>query len=381
MKNRKWVKGLLAGGCVIAMLVGIYAYRNLNYDYDNSKFMQRKGRKLGLEEKQYKTADGCTINYIEGPNNGPALLLLHGQMVSWEDYAKVLPRLCETHHVFALDYYGHGGSSKVPEKYSAVAIGRDVLQFMDDIIGKPAMVSGHSSGALLAAWLGANGSGQVSGVLLEDGPFFSTEKGRAESTISWLGFKDMHDFLNQDEIKTYTEYYLEYDAMQRFFKQGGNDAWSFLVKDPAMKRMRKDPTKVPVIWYYPPEIMLNQLLSLTKNYQDGTGDYDLRFGETFYDFSWFDGFDQAETLAKIDCPTLIMHVAAPEMSAPSYYDEAGTLIAAMDEKDAARVNELVKGSVLRGGYKSMHDIHADLPEEFLACVDELSKMVELGPLY
>lgn len=122
-------------------------------------------------------------------------------------------------------------------------------------------------------------------------------------------------------------------------------------------------------------------MSLTKNYQDGTGDYDLRFGETFYDFSWFDGFDQAETLAKIDCPTLIMHVAAPEMSAPSYYDEAGTLIAAMDEKDAARVNELVKGSVLRGGYKSMHDIHADLPEEFLACVDELSKMVELGPLY
>ena len=36
--------------------------------------------------------------------------------------------------------------------------------------------------------------------MLEDGPFFSTLPGKAEHTISWLGFKQMHDYFNQDEF-------------------------------------------------------------------------------------------------------------------------------------------------------------------------------------
>lgn len=33
----------------------------------------------------------AVVNYAEGPDNGPALLLVHGQGMQWEDYARMLP--------------------------------------------------------------------------------------------------------------------------------------------------------------------------------------------------------------------------------------------------------------------------------------------------
>ena len=37
-----------------------------------------------------------------------------------EDYAKVFGELSKRYHVYAVDCYGHGGSSKNPAKYSAL---------------------------------------------------------------------------------------------------------------------------------------------------------------------------------------------------------------------------------------------------------------------
>jgi hypothetical protein len=108
-------KVILSIGVVIlaaATAVGIFAYRNVNYDFFNEKFLEKKGFKLGFAERIAKPEDGSEIYYLEGPDNGPKLLLLHGQQVTCLDYAKVLPRLSEEFHVYALDYYGHGNSSK-----------------------------------------------------------------------------------------------------------------------------------------------------------------------------------------------------------------------------------------------------------------------------
>lgn len=46
---------------------------------------------------------GNVINYGEVENDRPALLLIHGQMGSWEDYALVMPELSEKWHIFAID--------------------------------------------------------------------------------------------------------------------------------------------------------------------------------------------------------------------------------------------------------------------------------------
>lgn len=361
---------LLGAIVVAAVLVGAFAYRNLHYDYGNDRFLETKGKAAGFAEKMYRTPDGHEIAYLEGPANGTALLLIHGQTGSKEDYARVLPELARSFHVFAVDCYGHGRSSKDPARYKLVSMRDDFLHFVDEVIGERVMLSGHSSGALIAAAMAA-GEGRVHGLLLEDGPFFTTERGRAEKTLAYLEFRLMHDFLGQDEETNYTRYYLRHTYLREIFNEGGKNVWVSAVEKPYGKRIRERSGKMPMLWYLPPAARLNELVFRTRNLEDRTGAYDLRFGEMFYDFSWFEGFDTESTLRSIDCPTVILHVAPPRKTAPSYVDRNGVLLSAMDDEDAERVRECIRGSVLRSGYACDHNIHADLPKAFIESVFEL----------
>ncbi len=192
--------------------------------------------------------DGSEIYYIEGPNNGPALLLLHGQQASSFDYAKVLPELSKEFHVYALDYYGHGKSSKDPEKYNAVAIGNDIIWFIGNVIKDKAYISGHSSGALLAAYVSANAPPNSLSLLSSKMDLsFPPFPGGRKKTISWLGFKIMHDYLDQNEIDIFMEYSLEHDYMQAVFNAEDPQTWNKIVKDPALRYMVKHPGEIPKI--------------------------------------------------------------------------------------------------------------------------------------
>ena len=46
----------------------------------------------GFNEKQCAIND-VTLNYVEGPKNGPPFLLIPGQMESWQGYKAVMPEL------------------------------------------------------------------------------------------------------------------------------------------------------------------------------------------------------------------------------------------------------------------------------------------------
>ena len=50
-------------------------------------------RKVGADEKQFTLTNSNIINYGEVQNDKPALLLIHGQMSVWEDYALVRSEL------------------------------------------------------------------------------------------------------------------------------------------------------------------------------------------------------------------------------------------------------------------------------------------------
>ena len=361
---------------IVAVAISVFAYRNMNYDFFNENFLEKRGVKLGFIENIATLDDGSEFYYLEGPNNGPKLLLLHGQQVSSYDYAKVLPGLSKEFHVFALDYYGHGHSSKNPDKYNAVIIGDNIGWFLKNIIKEKAYIAGHSSGALLAAYVSAREPDLVIATVLEDGPFFSTLPGRAEKTISWLGFKNMHDYLNQNETDSFMEYSLENDYMQEVFNEKNPQAWNMLVKNPALNYLNRHPGRIPKIWFYPPELGINSIYAMNANMQDGTSHYDLRFGVTFYDFSWFEGFELEEILKNIKSPTIVMHVAPNEITAPGYYDQNGILLAAMDETDAQKVVDLITNSKYIGGFKSNHDIHADLPDEYIEVLLDLKNQIE-----
>lgn len=375
-KKNKLIVIIGIGILTAIIAVAVFSYRNMNYDILNEKFLKKRGYQLGFTEGIVKLDDDSEIYYLEGPDNGPKLLLLHGQQVSCYDYAKVLPKLSKHFHIYALDYYGHGNSSKNPDKYYAVEIGNDIIWFIENVIEEKIYIAGHSSGALLAAYVSAKASGYVIAAVLEDGPFFSTLPGRAEKTVAWLGFKNMYEYLHQNEIGSFMEYSLEKDYMREVFNAKDPQAWDMIIKKPALNYLDKHPGEIPKIWYYPPKSGINSIYALNANMQDGTGNYDLRFGVRFYDFSWFAGFNQEEILKNIQSPTLVMHVAPNEMNAPSYYDENGILLAAMDKTNAQKVFDLLPNGKYVGGFKSAHNIHADLPNEYIGVLLDLKNQIE-----
>ena len=325
---------------LVGISVSIYFYRNMNYDkHDADKIV-----KAGFIERQVATNDGTILNFGEGPTNGIPLLLIHGQMASWKDYAKVLPELSKHYHVYAIDCHGHGGSSKNRQKYVAEKMGKDFIWFIENVIQSKVVVSGHSSGGLLATWLAANSPENVIGLVVEDAPFFATEPGRIEKTFAWVDqFNVIHQFLNQHKETNYTRFYLDKCYMQKYFGL----AW-INIKQYANRYMDKNPGKGLRIFFLPP--------SINKSFDLLSGNYDLYFGEAFYNHSWFDGFDQAETLAKVKCPSVLIH-------ANWSYDSDSILLGAMDDHDAQRAHELLHDNELIC-IGSGHDVHDEKPEEF-----------------
>jgi pimeloyl-ACP methyl ester carboxylesterase len=317
-----------------------YIYNNLNY----YKGPLQQIMAAGFKEKQVTVADGTVLNYAEGPHSGPPLLLIHGQTASWEDYAPVLPELSKDYHIFAVDCPGHGKSSKNPDEYSAVAIGTDLSWFIENVIGAPAVVSGHSSGGLLAAWIAANSPQDVRGLVLEDPPLFSTESSRIQKTYAWVdAFEPIHRFLSQSAEKDYTLWYLENSAWINYFGRGEAGIINY-----ARYYRKAHPHERLEIFFLPPSIN-HTFYSMDS--------YDPRFGEAFYDGSWMKDFNHAETLTKINCPSVLIHTSWS-------YDENGVLLAAMDEDDAQRAHSLMKNNVLVD-VASAHDFHFEHPQEFI----------------
>jgi len=345
---------------VIAAGISFYAYRNMNYDKSISRMIED----AGFVEKQVTLPDETVINYGEGSEGGIPLLLIHGQMVSWEDYATVLSKLSKYYHVYAVDCHGHGKSSKDPQKYTAAAMGNDFIWFIENVIKEPAVISGHSSGGLLTAWLAANSPANVKGIVIEDAPFFATESERREKTYAWLdGFQTMHEFLNQSEETDYTRFYLERSYMRNFWGNG----WDKIVMPAAQSYMAKYPGDGLRLWFIPPA--MNKAFDLTRCIQNNNGSYDLRFGDTFYDGSWFENFDQKETLGRIQCPSVLMHTT-------SRYDENGVLLAAMDGDDAKRAHVLIPENELIDNIKSGHNIHDEKSAFFVEVMVDFLNRIE-----
>jgi pimeloyl-ACP methyl ester carboxylesterase len=337
---------------IFGLFIGIYIYRNMNYDKNTNKILTRSK----FIEKQAALDDGTILNYGEGPDNGPPLLLIHGQMTSWEDYVKVLPKLSKYYHIYTIDCHGHGKSSKNNLKYTAEAMGNDFVWFIENIIRKPVVVSGHSSGGLLAAWLAANSPQNVLGLVIEDAPFFSTEPQRYEKTYAWLdGFKVIHNYQNQKEENNYIRYYLENCYLQSFF----GESWDG-IKKYAFSYLEKHPNERLRIFFLPP--------SMNRAFDLLSGPYDINFGNTFYDYSWFKNFDQAETLTRILCPSILIHASWS-------YSPDGVLLAAMDENDAQRAHGLIKGNELIN-IKSGHDVHYERPKEYINIMINFLEKIE-----
>ena len=305
-------------------------------------------RRAGFAARQVDL-DGVRVAYGEGPDNGPALLLIHGQSTDWLSYAPVLPQLARRHHVYAVDCLGHGASARAPQLYSAAAHGAFLGRFLDEVIGRPTLVSGHSSGGHLAAWLAAHHGG-VCGVLLEDPPFFTTTLPRALTTWNYVDLATMaHTFLAEGGTD-WVAYVNEHQRIWQFF--GGSADWFTRMGRAYHRRHRDEPT---VYWAMPP--MMNESVR-------GAATYDPRFGDAFYTGSWDEGWDQAATLASLGVPATLVHTKVA-------YDDDGILMAAMGHEEAARARALLR-DVRFVTTQTGHGFHLEDPARFVALIDELA---------
>jgi len=314
----------------------------------------------GFIEKKFNTGK-ITLNYVEGPDNGSPLLFIPGQMESWQGYELVMPYFSKKYHVFVVDIRGHGKSTHTPGEYSYNIIGEDLKGFLKNVVKKPAIVSGLSSGAILSLWLAANVPENVSVAISEDPPLFSSMWPRIKEE------KYMHR-LFETAIETFGK--PKKDIKGFFAKQGipieGKEKLllmpSFIASYRAMsfefnKKIR------PSRKY--------DLLNARFDQRAGLkfiSEYDVDFSKATIDGRLTEGFDPEGTLKKIKCPVLLIH---------AYWSRHKTwgLLGALDDSDVEKIRSIVKDiKVVK--VNAMHDVHLAKPKTFIKVVSDFLQSLD-----
>ena len=306
---------------------------------------------LGEVRMNYSTA---------GEPHLPALLLIPGQSESWWGYEAAMPLLAEHFHVHAVDLRGQGRSSWTPGRYTLDNMGNDLVRFIDLVIGRPAVVSGLSSGGVLSAWLSAYAKpGQVRGAVWEDPPLFSSELRPAcgqsirqaigpvfAMWSKWLGDQwsigDWPGMLAAAPRELPGPVVAMLAAMQA---AGGDEA---------------APRPGPAV--EPPQNMK---------------EYDPEWGRAFWTGTVAASCDHERMLASVTVPVLFTHHFR-------HVDAAtGTLMGAVSDLQAARARELVEGAGQPFEYQSFpempHSMHGTDPALFARTVTEWAARLPVSP--
>ncbi|SEH04010.1 Pimeloyl-ACP methyl ester carboxylesterase [Nonomuraea solani] len=339
------------------------------YPYDNpyeglsGTINIRAVRAAGFRERQLDTGT-LRINYVVGPDNGPPLVLLPAQMGIWESYQRVLVPLSRRLRVYAVDMRGHGKSSWTPGAYSWRHLGADMTAFLSEIVRSPAVISGNSSGGLLALWCAANLPDQVAGAILEDAPVFSAEMPRFRDRDRFVfgGLKHLAETLGDPHHRDLADYFRGLTLPVSATREKRVPDWfiSFLSRRVQAFQSRH-PSEPVDIRYFPLKLrLLLKCLSM----------YDPDFARAFVDGRFYEGLDHADALAHVSCPLLVLH--ADWRRVPGH-----GLIGAMDDEDAARIGELVPHSRYRKIHAN-HVIHMFEPRQYVEAVDTFLKQDVLG---
>jgi pimeloyl-ACP methyl ester carboxylesterase len=280
---------------------------------------------LGEIEMNYATA---------GDLSSPPLLLVPGQTESWWGYEAVMPRLAEHFQVFAVDLRGQGRSTRTPGRYTLDIMGNDLVRFLDLVIGRPAIVSGLSSGGLLTAWLSAYARpGQVLAAHYEDPPLLSSQVQPAigpgmRQTIGPI-FHLWSTFLGD---------------------QWSIGAWDAM-RDGAATHLPEHLRFIPV----PPEPPQNMK------------EYDPEWGRSFWSGTVAASCDHERMLRSVKVRSVLLthHMRTVD-------DGTGVLLGAMTDHQAQRVRDLLVAAGVAVDYRSFPDVghamHGERPDLFVDTV-------------
>ena len=120
-----------------------------------------------ISRAEVTLGNGLRLQYRrQGPESGPALILLHGYSDSWYSFSRILPLLPAGYRVYALDQRGHGDSERPEGDYALGDFAADVVAFMDESKLERATLVGHCMGSLVAQRVALDAPGRVERLVL-----------------------------------------------------------------------------------------------------------------------------------------------------------------------------------------------------------------------
>jgi pimeloyl-ACP methyl ester carboxylesterase len=269
-----------------------------------------------MVESTFDTGD-VILNYAEGPDNGPPLLLLHGATALWQHWQPVIPTVIQTWHVYAPDFRGNGLSGRVPRGYNVKDFTRDIVTFIREKLVVPVVILGHSLGAAVATQLSAEHGELVRAAVLEEPPLYLFENLEA-----WPSYPLYHAV-----FRAYLQLVTSGDALHE------DRVASLLVDQLAV----------------PPADAQRIASDLIRT------DPDFLYQELI-DCSMFDGFLADGLLDQIVCPVLLLHG-----------DRARGSVLTMADVDRATVH--LQQAIVHGFSDAGHLLHGPATaEEFLRVV-------------
>jgi pimeloyl-ACP methyl ester carboxylesterase len=309
-------------------------------------------------EEQIIDLGEVRMNYATvGSADLPALLLVPGQSESWWGYEDALELLGTHFQTFAVDLRGQGRSTWTPGRYTLDNMGNDLVRFIDAVIGRPTIVSGNSSGGVLAAWLAAySRPDQIRAAVLEDPPLFASEVNPScgHSIRQSLG------------------------PMFALWNKWLGDQWTVGDWEGMQSAMLKE---------LPQEILLGLRHMLTRTDEEPDGppgpledppqnlrEYDPEWARAFWTGQATAACDHARMLSRARTPMLLTH------HFHAIHEPTGRLLGAVSDEQVARARELVTAAGQPFEYRSLptmtHAMHGQDAALFTQTLVDWSSTLE-----
>ena len=135
----------------------------------------------GFQER-FVDARGSRIRSFEA-GNGSTVALLHGLGGAASNWTLVAPPLAERYRVLVPDLPGHGGSTTLPAPVETLDPYADRVA---SLLDEPAVLVGHSLGAVVALRLAARRPELVRGVVLAGAAGITTRTRRSQRALALL---------------------------------------------------------------------------------------------------------------------------------------------------------------------------------------------------
>jgi pimeloyl-ACP methyl ester carboxylesterase len=281
------------------------------------------------------------LNYATtGSPDKPALLLVPGQSESWWGYEAAMGLLAADFEVFAVDLRGQGRSTRTPGRYTLDNFGNDLVRFVGGRIGRPAFVSGLSSGGVIAAWLSAYAPpGMITAAVYEDPPLFASE---------------LHPAHGQGIRQAVGPVFHAWNTYL-------GDQWS--VGDWA-GFLAAAPTVLPP-WM---GRFLGEGAPAGTEPPQNIKEYDPEWGRAFWTGTASASCDHARMLAAVKVPVLLTHHFHQED------EESGHLMGALSDLQARKAGELIRGAGQPFDHRTFpamgHPMHSLDPKLYVETVRE-----------